>query len=185
MSKQQTEMYIKGHIKRVQNWLFHFAIALYNRGVHHDQSKLQSPELEGWTQMDKEPRYPYGTKEYNEKKKRYAWLFEEHYKHNRHHPEYFDTPTKVSFERDLVDLIEMLCDWLGYRESIRYAEASTLVDQQCKRYGFSSEIKDLLLNTLKNYFVDFGLDKKKTKIQGYSKEGGIFEEKKHVIDMEV
>ena len=106
--------------------------------------------------MDSEERYPYGSPEYEEKKARYKWLFDEHYSHNRHHPEYFQIHNNKSLEMDLLDLLELLCDWLGYRDSINYTDASELVSQQCKRYGFSDEIYDLLINTMNNYFVDFG-----------------------------
>lgn len=154
--REETEKYIRGHIGRVQKWIAHFAQALFDRGSKHDASKLEFPELEGWTRMDLEPRYPYGSKEYEEKKERYEWLFHTHYSRNRHHPEYFEIHDNKAFEMDMLDLLEMLCDWLGYRDSIRYTDATNLVDQQCERYGFSEEIHDLLLNTLKNYFVDFG-----------------------------
>lgn len=154
--REKTEEYIKGHIARVQAWLFHFAQALFERGSAHDASKLEEPEISGWTQMDLEPRYPYGSPEYEAKKARYNWLFKEHYSKNKHHPEYFEIHNNKATEMDLMDLLELLCDWLGYKKSIRYTEASALVDQQCERYGFSDEIHDLLLNTLKNYFVDFG-----------------------------
>lgn len=95
-------------------------------------------------------------KKYEEKKERYKWLFDEHYSNNRHHPEYFQIHNNKDFEMDLLDLLEMLCDWCGYRDYITYTDASDLVEQQCKRYNFSTEIKDLLLNTLKNNFVSFG-----------------------------
>ena len=85
--REETEKYIRGHIKRVNRWLIHFSRALFERGTHHDETKLQSPEIEGWTQMDMEPRYPYGSKEYEAKKRRYEWLFNLHYSRNRHHTE--------------------------------------------------------------------------------------------------
>lgn len=50
-------------------------------------------------------------------------------------------------------MIEMLCDWLGYKEDISLSEAQELIETQCKRYGFSGEMRGLLYNTLKNYFV--------------------------------
>ena len=101
----ETEKYIRAHIQRVQNWLSHFSRQLYIRGNNHDASKLQSPEIEGWSQMDLEPRYPYGSPEYEDKKRRYEWLFHAHYSRNRHHPEYFDIHDNKTFEMDLMDLI--------------------------------------------------------------------------------
>ena len=153
MNQDNTEDYIKKHINCVQYWMQYFAEILLRRSKEHDRSKLEEPELSQWKKMDEEPRYSYESKEYLEKKKRYESLFKMHWKHNRHHPEYFDG--KIFPDRDLIDLIEMLSDWLGYKDHISYSEASSLVKQQTKRYNFSSEIEDLLLNTLKNWFVTF------------------------------
>lgn len=152
--ESSTETYIRGHINRVQRWIFKFSQILKYRGLVHDKSKLEEPEFSEWKKMDEEPRYLYGSEEYDEKIKRYKYLFEMHWSKNRHHPEYFKITGSPTV--DLIDLIEMLCDWLGYRDNITYTEASELVRTQCKRYGFSEELQDLLLNTLSNWFVSFG-----------------------------
>lgn len=154
-TESKTLDYIYGHKAKVQKWLNLFAVALYKRGVNHDNSKLSEAEYQGWLQMDQEERFKYGTEEYNEKLKKYKWLLDKHYSANRHHPEYWEIH-KNDKSKDFIDLIEMLCDWLGYRDEISYTEASELVKKQAARYGFSEELTDLILNTLNNYFVDFG-----------------------------
>lgn len=148
-----TKEYIINHKRAVQRWMQKFSLVLLDRGNKHDDSKLQSPELEWWTKMDGEKRFAYGTKEYHEKMERYKHLFEMHWKNNRHHPEYFEYNLD---DMDLIDVIEMLCDWLSYKDKLSYTEASNLVNQQCLRYGFSEELRDLILNTLKNHFIYFG-----------------------------
>lgn len=150
-----TEDYIKKHQNTVKKWLSHFSSILQSRVLIHDRSKLKEPELSLWKKMDEEPMYPYGSKEYSDKLKRHHHVFELHWKNpdNRHHPEHFTDPTA---EMDLIDMVEMLCDWLGYKETLSYAEASKLVEQQCKRFNFPEEFRSLLLNTLSNYFVTFG-----------------------------
>lgn len=145
-----TEEYISGHISRVQKWISKFSTILYIRGLNHDRSKLCEPELSMWKKMDEEPRYPYGTKEYQEKLNRYQELFKLHYKRNKHHPEHW---SGYYLEMDLIDIIEMLCDWLGYKEDITIEEAEALIDQQCRRYNFNNTFRALLFNTLKNYFI--------------------------------
>lgn len=100
--------------------------------------------------MDEEPRYPYGTPKYKEKLNRYKEVFQHHYKHNKHHPEHW---SEYYCDMDLMDVIEMLCDWLGYKEDITLKEAEILVNQQCERYGFNDTFRHLLYNTLKNYFT--------------------------------
>lgn len=153
LPNNQTKEYIISHKRAVQRWMQKFGIILLKRGEEHDNSKLEEPEFSGWCKMDEEPRYPYGSYEYNEKIKRFHPLFVEHWKKNRHHPEYFN----YNFEdMDLIDMVEMLCDWLSYRDCITYSEASKLVSTQCDRYNFSDDVKELILNTLKNHFVTFG-----------------------------
>ena len=161
MEDCDTKEYIEAHRSRVRKWLQHFSNILEQKGKEHDQSKLEEPEFSQWCKMDEEPRYKYGTKEYNEKLKRFEYLFKMHWtdKRNRHHPEHFELMSKderIFNDRDLIDLVEMLCDWLGYRNCISYKEAKTLVEQQCKRFGFSEELQSLLMNTLMNYFITFG-----------------------------
>ena len=145
-----TEEYINSHINRVQKWIGKFSSILFIRGVNHDKSKLCEPELSLWKKMDEEPRYPYGTLKYKEKLNRYKEVFQHHYMHNKHHPEHW---SGYYSEMDLMDVIEMLCDWLGYKEDITLKEAETLVNQQCERYGFNDTFRHLLYNTLKNYFT--------------------------------
>ena len=153
---QETVDYIIEHKKRVQKRLLAVANELIDRAKHHDDSKLEDPELSGWVEMDKEARYKYGTPEYQRKLNKWKWLLRLHWKNNRHHPEYFDNLVLgKETERDLLDLIEMVADWISYKDDLRYSEASELVKKQCERYGFSEEISDLLLNTLKNYYVEF------------------------------
>ena len=145
-----TEEYIGKHISRVQGWINKFSSILLSRGINHDKSKLEEPELSMWKEMDQEPRYAYGTPEYQEKINKYKKVFDLHYRHNRHHPEHW---SGFYYEMDLIDVIEMLCDWLGYKEDITLEEAEKLIRQQCDRYHFSDTMQSLLYNTLKNYFV--------------------------------
>lgn len=158
-----TLKYIYEHKAKVQKWLSLFSSELYKRSLEHDNSKLKEPELSGWRAMDQEPRYKYGTKEYKDKVDRYEWLMKEHWSKNRHHPGYWDI-NKDEKDKDLIDIIEMMVDWLSYKDHISYVEASELVKKQTERYNFSEELSELILNTLTNYYVDFGyMTKEKNK----------------------
>lgn len=159
-----TVKYIMEHKARVKQWIEVFIKELRRRADIHDDSKLREPEISGWRAMDKEPRYKYGTKEYFNKVDKYKWLMEQHWKSNRHHPEYWTlNPDKQS--RDLIDIIEMLSDWLGYSsKKPSYKEAKKLVEEQTKRYSLD-KIEDidknpplytLIMNTLTNYYVSLG-----------------------------
>ena len=183
-----TESYIRNHIKRVQNKLFKLITVLSIRLREHDKSKLEEPEFSLWKKMDEEPRYPYGSKEYKEKIERYRELFKMHYKKNPHHPEHF--PNGIS-DMTLIDLAEMLCDWISYKDNIRVTEAIEMVEKQSKRFGYSDEIKNMLINTLNTYFAVFGdeeefnmclnIDIHINKMVGYDEDI----KKKKIIDMYV
>lgn len=154
----ETYKYITTHKKNVFARMQVAADILTKRGLEHDNSKLENPEFRNWCLMDNEPRYKYGTPEYKLKMERWKPLLEMHYLNpsNRHHPENFKNDFDISTRKDLFDIIEMICDWLAYKDKITYTEASNLVMEQCRRYGFSDELSDLILNTLKNNFVSFG-----------------------------
>jgi hypothetical protein len=150
-TQKSTDEYIREHRNRVQEKLLKIVRELYNRAEAHDKSKLEDPEYTGWRQMDKEPRYKYGTPEYFAKMRKYQWVFDEHYKKNRHHPEYWQG---FFHEMDLVDFLEMIIDWCSYKEDIHAEEMIEIVTENCERFHFPPLLKDLAINTLKNYIVE-------------------------------
>jgi hypothetical protein len=127
-----------------------FASVLATRGANHDSSKLKEPEYSGWLAMDKEPRYPYGSRKYYDKMFRYKEVLEHHYSINSHHPEHFEDPSN---QMDLIDLIEMLCDWFSYSNDISWLEGYNTINSQCARFKLNDTIKHLLLNTFRNFLV--------------------------------
>lgn len=153
MSK--TDEIICKHIASVQLKLEKIKLELENRCRNHDASKLQEPEHSMWERVDREPRYPYGSKEYQEKMDRNWFVFDQHYKNNTHHPEHF---TNGVYDMDLVDIIEMLCDWISYKKNISYNEAKDTIEKQSKRFHLDDQLCSILKNTLMNYFVSLGGD---------------------------
>lgn len=151
----ETVIYIKRHKERIKYWMTNFANALIQRAEVHDNSKLQEPELSMWRNMDKEPRYPYSEKPdspYQQKLKRYYPVFEQHWKTNRHHLEYFRY--NEDFGLDLLDLIELICDQLlGYKMEMGYDRAMRECDRLQDRYDLPLPILDLIRNTVRNYFL--------------------------------
>ena len=153
MEQIDTEEYIKGHISRVRKHINTFVQLLLKRAINHDKSKLEEPELSWWKEMDKEPRYPYGSEEYKQKIKRWDKAFKHHYKYNRHHPEHYEYGVS---EMTLVDIVEMMCDWLGYKDTITISEALKVCDEQMKRYDISDDIRQIIFNTLLRYYSLMG-----------------------------
>ena len=92
-------------------------------------------------------------KEYEDKVLRYKPVFDHHYKYNRHHPEHYENCFE---DMTLVDLVEMLCDWLGYKEYMTITEAMNICYQQMDRYHMSDDLRRILFNTLLRYFSLLG-----------------------------
>lgn len=153
MEQIDTEEYIKGHISRVRKHINTFVQLLLKRAISHDKSKLEEPELSWWKEMDKEPRYPYGSEEYKQKIKRWDRVFKHHYKYNRHHPEHYEYGVS---EMTLVDIVEMMCDWLGYKDTITISEALKVCDEQMRRYNIPDGIRQIIFNTLLRYYSLMG-----------------------------
>lgn len=145
-----TENYIRKHRNNVASRINKIIKELFRRAEEHDKSKLQEPELSGWKEMDKEPRYPYGTPEYFDKMRRYQWVFDAHYKANRHHPEHWQG---FFIEMDLLDFLEMILDWVSYKEDITINEMYKIVSENCERFEFPPLMRELAINTLKRYIV--------------------------------
>lgn len=153
MAQIETEEYIKGHISRVRRHINTFIQLLIRRAEKHDKSKLEEPELSWWKEMDKEPRYPYGSEEYKQKIKRWDKVFKHHYKYNRHHPEHYEYGVS---EMTLIDIVEMMCDWLGYKDTTTVTEALKVCDEQMARYDISEELRQIIFNTLLRYYSLMG-----------------------------
>ena len=153
MEQIETEEYIKGHISRVRRHINTFIQLLIRRAENHDKSKLEEPELSWWKEMDKEPRYPYGSEEYKQKIKRWNKVFKHHYQYNRHHPEHYEYGVS---EMTLIDIVEMMCDWLGYKDTTTVTEALKVCDEQMARYDISEELRQIILNTLLRYYSLMG-----------------------------
>ena len=153
MEQIETEEYIKGHISRVRRHINTFIQLLIRRAEKHDKSKLEEPELSWWKEMDKEPRYPYGSKEYEQKLKRWSKVFKHHYQYNRHHPEHYEYGIS---EMTLIDIVEMMCDWLGYKDTTTVTEALKVCDEQMARYDISEELRQVIFNTLLRYYSLMG-----------------------------
>lgn len=147
-----TESKVRAHIHRVQSEMMKLINVLHSRVEHHDASKvLKGIEKDGWEHMDAEKCYEYGTPQYFDKINRYNWVLNMHYKNNSHHPEHYDCDIS---KMDLIDLTEMLCDWVSYKDgSLSYLDAIEIIDQQSKRFGLSPELTEILLNTLKRFLM--------------------------------
>jgi hypothetical protein len=82
---------------------------LIERAFCHDATKLESPEKEYYDLHTQGLHsLEYGSKSYKEVLRKMQPGIDHHYAHNRHHPQFFADGINGM---NLVDLIELLCDW--------------------------------------------------------------------------
>lgn len=137
------------HIENVRKYIRLFADKLITRGVEHDRLKLESPEVEVFTEYTpKLAEATYGSEEYNEFLKEMNVALQHHYANYRHHPEHFE---KGINDMNLVDIVEMICDWKA--SSMRQHDGNLLksIEANAKRFGYSSQLKQIFINTAKMF----------------------------------
>lgn len=149
MSDSRPETY--EHIRTVRENLDKIIIALLQRAEEHDQSKLLAPELAGFDKATGQLRgLTYGSEAY---KAQLAQVdlkdtVQHHYKHNRHHPEYFHQGIRGM---NLVDLVEMLADWEAATHRHNDGNIALSIELNQDRFGYSDELKEILLNTAQDF----------------------------------
>jgi hypothetical protein len=115
------------------------------RAEEHDQSKLSDPELTAFNEIVPNlARAEYGSEEYRAALRAQKPAIQHHYAANSHHPEHYANGIPGM---NLLDVLEMLCDWeAAARRKDGHARES--MDHNQARFGFSDELKAILLNTL-------------------------------------
>jgi hypothetical protein len=134
------------HIKRVNELLLLFAQELMDRAICHDNSKLYDPEKPLFDKMT--PRLKgltYGSEEYKKSLAELKPALDHHYAHNSHHPEYYKNGINNC---NLLDLVEMLCDWKAASE--RHADGDIFKSIQINkaRFGISEQLAQIFENTV-------------------------------------
>ena len=122
---------------------------LIQRAAVHDNSKLQSPEVEYLNEAAE--KYPldkihYGTPEYAESKAFLKPALDHHYSVNRHHPEHFLNGVR---DMNLIDLVEMICDWKA--STLRQPGGNILKSIHSNaapdKFNYSQELSGIFVNT--------------------------------------
>ena len=136
------------HKRKVEYWMGDIASQITGRAKVHDDSKLKEPGktiFDQWTPNLKQVEF--GSEEYHEALKAMGQGLTHHYHSNRHHPEHFQDGIEGM---TLVDLIEMLCDWLAAAEEKKVHIDLGYLQQ---RFGLSDQLVRIFRNTLED--IDF------------------------------
>ena len=117
----------------------------------HDNSKLEDPEKSVFDKVTPALKtLTYGSEEYKAQLKEMDVALKHHYDMNPHHPEHYKNGIK---DMDLVDICEMICDWKAASERHNDGDIMKSIEINQERFGYSDELKSILKNTVKRYFV--------------------------------
>lgn len=150
MSKFETMVQTYEHKQNVSKFISFILHDLIIRSIYHDNSKLESPEVDIFTEYTpKLANSTYGSDEYHQFLKEMKPALDNHYANNPHHPEHYDNGIK---DMDLVDLIEMICDWKAATLRHNDGDIYKSIELNQKRFGYSDELRQIFKNTVDSYF---------------------------------
>lgn len=134
------------HIKRVSELLNKFATDLIERGNHHDDSKLVSPEKELFDELTPLlSSLKYGTPEYQESLDRLKPALDHHYANNSHHPQFYKNGIDGM---NLLDLVEMFFDWKAATERTKDGDIRKSIEINSTRFNISPQLVSIFVNTI-------------------------------------
>ena len=137
------------HRINVHSYLLRVMMILAKKAEVHDLSKMESPEVEIFAEYaPKLKTTTYGSDEYKGYLKEMGKALDHHYKENRHHPEHFEDGIKGM---NLMDLLEMLCDWMAATMRHDDGDIHKSIEINQKRFGYSDEMKQAFLNTVRDW----------------------------------
>ena len=138
------------HIKRVNYFLTLCGAEIVKRGLIHDDSKLEEPELTGFAvNTDKLSKVEYGSKEYRQMLEDLKPTIQHHYANNRHHTEHW--PNGIN-DMNLIDVLEMLCDWRAAGERNKNGNIKKSIEVNAEKYNISPQLRKILENTARDLF---------------------------------
>ncbi len=149
MTVEECQIETMKHIERVRELIRVFVSKLVTRAVEHDKLKMEKPEVEVFAEYTpKLKEYTYGSEEYQNCLNEMNGALQHHYANYRHHPEHFD---KGVNDMNLVDLVEMFCDWKASSERQLDGNLLKSIDVNATRFNINAQLKQILINTAKMY----------------------------------
>lgn len=152
--------HIKGVLKHKQDvgeYMARFANELFKRAVIHDFSKFSEEEFYAFeSATPKLKNLTYGSDEYKQQLELIKPAIQHHYKVNSHHPEHYSKGVKGM---SLMDIVEMLCDWMGAVKRHNDGNILKSIKINKERFGYSDELYEIFLNTIKKmykYCIEWG-----------------------------
>lgn len=145
LSVAECQVETQKHIETVRKYIRFIIDKIDMRGVKHDASKLESPEVEAFAENTNILKnLTYGSEDYKMQLEKLKPTLEHHYAANRHHPEHFVNGVN---DMTLVDIIEMFCDWKA--STLRQYDGNLLksIEISAERFNIDPQLKQILINT--------------------------------------
>lgn len=145
MTIAECQVETQKHIESVRKYIRFMIDKIDNRGVKHDASKLESPEVEIFAEHTGQlANMTYASPEYQASLDALKPALDHHYASNRHHPEHFVNGIN---DMTLVDIIEMFCDWKA--STLRHNDGNLLksIETNTERFHMDGQLKAIFMNT--------------------------------------
>jgi len=143
--QESTNNETRKHIANVVKFVNIIVRHLQKRAYEHDSSKMETPEVELFTEYtDKLAGCTYGSDEYKKFLEALKPALDHHYANNRHHPENYKNGIE---DMTLVDLVEMFCDWRAACERHNDGNILKSIDINAKRFNINPQLAKILQNT--------------------------------------
>lgn len=145
MTVAECQVETQKHIENVRKYIRFIIDKIDLRGVKHDASKLESPEVELFAEHTLQlAAMSYGSDKYKESLEQLKPALDHHYASNRHHPEHFADGVN---DMTLIDIIEMFCDWKA--STLRHNDGNLLksIELNAERFNIDGQLKQILINT--------------------------------------
>lgn len=136
------------HKFRVAHLITEVAVCeLLRRANKHDNSKLESPEVEIFDEMTpKLAGCTYGSEEYKGFLGKMKPALDHHYAQNSHHPEHYKEGVDGM---NLFDLMEMFFDWKAASERHNDGNINKSIEVNGGRFKMSQQLIRIFENTAK------------------------------------
>ena len=133
------------HVQNVQILMAAAMREIVGRAAVHDASKFKEPEFATFCEFTPKLKgCTYGSEEYRDYLEAMKPALEHHYRANPHHPEHFPDGY---WDMSLIDLLEMLCDWIAATLRHDDGDIRRSIEQNQGRFGYSNDLKQILHNT--------------------------------------
>lgn len=137
------------HIHEVRRLLSGIIEELDRRARVHDLSKLESPEKEIFGEYTPElEKCEYMSEDYGKMMEKIRPAIDHHYAKNSHHPEHFVSGIN---DMNLLDLLEMLCDWKVATLRNKAGNIRTSIDKNAIRFNIDKQLTQIFHNTVNKY----------------------------------